>query len=265
MVGLPRPVTPKALRASMRRVGHAAWTAPFGRRRPRGEFEQRTLPAMAFQSRAVNLSMLARRGGSRCSHVGADHDARTSGGSMLARRVDRDARATPRSTMLAHPGGSRCGQRGRQGATHVACRRPDSRTRCRCRPPARRSKQRRALFLAVVAPTLLRQRSDPRSWSDTLSQRRERGGDAGPRIRSAGRWRRPDRRVTSSPPHPCRRMPSTRKRERATSTSPPSARPDPLQTLKRKCMTSPSCTTYSLPSTRKTPAARQPASPLWAT
>ena len=34
-------------------------------------------------------------------------------------------------------------------------------------------------------------------------------------------------------------------------------------TLKRKCMTSPSLTTYSLPSTRSTPLARQAASFSW--
>ena len=36
-----------------------------------------------------------------------------------------------------------------------------------------------------------------------------------------------------------------------------------LQTLKRKCMTSPSCMTYSLPSSRSLPASRAPFSPLW--
>ena len=35
------------------------------------------------------------------------------------------------------------------------------------------------------------------------------------------------------------------------------------QTLKRKCRTSPSCTRYSLPSRRKRPASRAPASPLY--
>ena len=41
-----------------------------------------------------------------------------------------------------------------------------------------------------------------------------------------------------------------------------SVNPSPY-TLKRKCMTSPSCTTYSLPSTRSTPSARQAASLSW--
>ena len=35
----------------------------------------------------------------------------------------------------------------------------------------------------------------------------------------------------------------------------------PAQTLKRKCRTSPSCTRYSLPSRRRRPASRAPASP----
>ena len=35
------------------------------------------------------------------------------------------------------------------------------------------------------------------------------------------------------------------------------------QTLKRKCSTSPSCTRYSLPSRRRRPASRAPASPLY--
>ena len=38
-----------------------------------------------------------------------------------------------------------------------------------------------------------------------------------------------------------------------------------LQVLNRKCMTSPSATTYSLPSSRSLPASRAPASPPSAT